>query len=61
METWEQIVLAGAALLMLFFIYPGVRASLQKSRQAQEKHWGTVIVLFVVLVGFVVLLIKLVQ
>ncbi|MGB5396451.1 MAG: hypothetical protein WBN96_04830 [Gammaproteobacteria bacterium] len=61
MEFWEQALLAITALVMIYLLYPGVRASLEKSRQAQEKHWGTVILLALGLVGFVLLLISLVR
>ena len=61
MALWEKILLAVTALVMIYLLYPGVRASLDKSRQAQEKHWGTVALLALALVGFVLLLIQMVR
>jgi hypothetical protein len=36
---------------------PGIKATIERSKNAEEKHWGTVALLAVVLVAFVVLLI----
>jgi uncharacterized membrane protein len=61
MELWEQIVLGAAGLLILFLFTPGIKASIQRSKQAEQKHWGTVILLTVILIAFVMLLISSVQ
>ena len=61
MAFWEQALLAITALVMIILLYPGVRASMEKSRQAQETHWGTVALLALALVGFVLLLMSLVR
>ena len=57
MELWEQLVLGALAILVLFLFRPGIRATIEKSRNAEEKHWGTLALLAVVLVAFVVFLI----
>ncbi len=57
MELWEQIALGAVALLVLFMFRPGIKATIERSKNAEEKHWGTVALLAVVLVAFVVLLI----
>jgi len=57
MDNWMQILWAIGGILLLFMILPGVKASMQKSREAEEKHWGTVILLAAVLIGFVMLLV----
>ena len=57
MELWEQLVLGALAVLVLFLFRPGIKATIERSRQAEEKHWGTVIMLAAVLVAFVVFLI----
>ena len=57
MELWEQIALGAVALLVLFMFGPGIKATIERSKNAEEKHWGTVALLAVVLVAFVVLLI----
>jgi hypothetical protein len=57
MELWEQIALGAVALLVLFMFGPGIKTTIERSKNAEEKHWGTIALLAVVLVGFVVLLI----
>ena len=57
MELWEQIALGAVALLVLFMFRPGIKAIIERSKNAEEKHWGTVALLAVVLVAFVILLI----
>jgi hypothetical protein len=57
MELWEQIALGALALLVLFLFRPGVKATIERSKNAEEKHWGTLALLAVVLIAFVVFLI----
>jgi Na+/melibiose symporter-like transporter len=61
MQLWEQVVVGAIGLLMLFLFLPGVRNAIAQSKQAQQKHWGTVIMLSAIVVLFVLLLISLVQ
>jgi hypothetical protein len=61
MELWQQLLAAAAVLLLLFFIAPGIKPALEKSKNAEEKHWGTVLLLTVVLIAFVLLMIYSVQ
>ncbi len=61
MELWEQILLGALAILIIFLFRPGIKATIEKSKNAEEKHWGTVIVLAIVLIAFVLLLISSVQ
>ena len=57
MELWEQIALGALAVLVLFLFRPGIKATIERSKNAEEKHWGTLALLAVVLVAFVVFLI----
>jgi len=57
MELWEQIALGALALLVLFMFRPGIKATIERSKNAEEKHWGTIALLAVVLIAFVVLMI----
>ncbi len=57
MELWEQIVLGALAVLVLFMFRPGIKATIERSKNAEEKHWGTIALLAVVLIAFVVLMI----
>jgi len=58
MELWEQLVLGALAILVLFLFRPGIKATIERSKNAEEKHWGTVALLAVVLIAFVILLIS---
>jgi hypothetical protein len=61
MELWEQLALGALAILVLFLFGPGIKATMERSKNAEEKHWSTVVLLAVVLVAFVMLLIWSVQ
>ena len=61
MALWEQLLAAALSLLVLFMFFPGIKATMEKSKNAKEKHWGTVALLALVLIGFVLLLIYTVQ
>lgn len=60
MAMWEKILYAGVLVAMIVMFYPSMLAAMEKSKQAQVKHWGTVLLLAVALIGFVMLLISLV-
>jgi len=57
MELWEQLVLGALAILVLFLFRPGIKATMERSKNAEEKHWGTLALLAVVLIAFVAFLI----
>jgi hypothetical protein len=61
MELWEQLLAGALGLLVLFMFFPGIKATMEKSKNAEEKHWGTLILLTIVLIAFVLLLISSVQ
>ena len=61
MELWEKILVGALGVLILFMFSPGIKVALQKSKDAQEKHWGTLALLAAILVVFVILLISLAQ
>ena len=61
MELWEQLLAGAIALLVLFFFFPGIKATMEKSRNAEEKHWGTLVLIAIVLIAFILLLISSVQ
>ena len=58
MALWEQLLAGALGLLILFMFFPGIKATMEKSKNAEEKHWGTLLLLTAVLVGFVILLIS---
>ena len=56
METWEQILLGAFAVLLIFIFRPGIKAALERSREA-EKDWKGALVPIGLVVLCVVLLI----
>ncbi len=61
MGTWTQILSVVFLVAMLFFVWPGVKASIARSKQAEESHWGTFALIALALVGFIALLVSSVQ
>jgi len=57
MQVWEQILLGGAALLLVFFLWPGVKSAMEMSRQSENRDWLAVFVPVCLVVFFVILLI----
>lgn len=61
MELWEQLLAGAIGLLVLFMFFPGIKATMERSKNAEEKHWGTLALLAVVLIGFIMLMISSIQ
>jgi len=61
MELWQQLLAVALMLMVLFMVFPGVKRAIEKSKNTEEKHWGTVALLAVVLMAFVLLMIYSVQ
>ena len=59
LSVWEMVALGGLVLLLLFWWGPGIKATMQKSKEA-EKDWAAVLLPLAAVVGFVVLLIYMV-
>ena len=55
-STWEFILYGAAALLIIFWFRPGIKASLERSREAQA-DWPAFLVPVVLVVAFVVFLV----
>ena len=60
MSTWEMLLLGVLVVLVLFWIGPGVKATLERSRQAESRDWAGFIWPIVLVVLFVLLLIRMV-
>jgi hypothetical protein len=56
MELWEQLILGAFALLLIFWFRPGIKATMERSKQA-EKDWAGALLPIGLVVLFVVLLI----
>ena len=61
MELWMQVLAAGMGVFILYMIFPGIKSMMEKSKNAEEKHWGSVALLAIVLIAFVLLMIYSVQ
>ena len=61
MDFWQQILGLAMGLAILFFIYPNIKPAMERSKNAEEKHWGSVLLLVAVLVAFVAFLVSTVQ
>ena len=61
MALWEQLLAGALGLFVLFMFFPGIKATMEKSKNAEEKHWGTLLLLALVLVGFILLMVFSVQ
>jgi hypothetical protein len=57
MSIWEQIFVGVLALGVLFWMLPGVRQSIERSKDA-PKDWKGLLIPIVLVVGFVILLIS---
>ncbi|HUT39903.1 MAG TPA: hypothetical protein VM011_01050 [Gammaproteobacteria bacterium] len=59
-STWEMLLLGVLVLLVLFWFGPGIKATLEKSRQAESRDWVGFLLPIALVVLFVLFLIKLV-
>ncbi len=61
MDLWQQIMAAGLGIMVLFMVFPSVKGAIEKSKNAEEKHWGSVLLLAAVLIAFIMLMVYSVQ
>jgi len=59
MTTLESLMLGALVILLLFWMKPGIKASMERSRQSQA-DWGSVVVPIGLVVLFVLFLIAMV-
>ena len=57
MQVWEQVLLGVAALLLVFAFWPGVKVSMERSREAENRDWKGVLAPIGLVVVFIVVLI----
>jgi|APLak6261674355_1056100.scaffolds.fasta_scaffold00357_9 hypothetical protein len=57
--TWESLILGALALLLLFWMQPGIKAALARSKQAPS-DWPSVLLPLGLVVMFVLFLIAMV-
>ncbi len=56
MAAWEQVLLGVGALVLVFFFWPGAKAAMAKSREAENPDWKGALIPIGVVVLFIVLL-----
>ena len=61
MELWQKLLMGARVLLMIFFLLPSIKSSMERSKNAEEKHWGTVLLLAAELVACIAFLVSTVQ
>jgi hypothetical protein len=59
MSTWENLLIGALALLFVFWMSPGIKAAMVRSRQAQQ-DWGGVLIPLSLVVLLVIFLIAMV-
>jgi hypothetical protein len=60
LSTWENVLLGALALLMIFWMKPGIKAALEKSKTAKT-DWAGLLIPLVLVVLFVLFLIAMVK
>ena len=58
MALWEQILLGIMAAAILFLFWPGVKRSMEQSRE-EESDWPAVLLPLALVIGFIIVLIAL--
>lgn len=59
MTSWESLLLGALVLLVIFWMRPGIKASIKTSKQA-ESDWQGLLVPIVAVIMFVIFLIAMV-
>jgi hypothetical protein len=57
MALWEQILLGMGGMLMLFFFWPGAKAAMEQSKEAENPDWQGALIPIGIVVLFVVVLV----
>ena len=57
MAMWEQILLGIGAFIILFLFWPGAKAAIEKSKQAENPDWMGALIPIGAVIIFVILLI----
>ncbi len=60
LSTWENVLLGALALLVIFWMKPGIKASIEKSKTAQA-DWPGLLIPLALVVLFVLVLIAMVK
>lgn len=58
-DTWETIAFFALGIIVVLWFRPGIKAALERSRQARDRDWRAVLIALVAVVLLVLLLIAL--
>lgn len=57
MAGWEQVLIGMGAVVLAFLFWPGVKAAMQKSKEAENPDWQGALLPVGIVILFVILLI----
>lgn len=57
MELWEKLVIGVFALILVFWLFPGIKATMEESRNA-PKDWAGVLIPIALVVLFILFLVS---
>jgi cytochrome c oxidase assembly factor CtaG len=57
MAMWEQVLLGIGAFIILFLFWPGAKAAMQRSKEAENPDWQAALIPLGLVILFVCLLI----
>jgi Na+/melibiose symporter-like transporter len=57
MGTWEQVILGIGGFIILFLFWPGAKAAMQRSKEAENSDWKGALMPIGIVVLFVIFLI----
>lgn len=57
MADWEKIILGVGALIFIFFYLRGAQSVIEQSRKAENKDWGSVVLILGIVSIFVMVLV----
>lgn len=57
MAVWEQVLIGIAAVILVFLFWPGARAAMQKSKEAENPDWKGALLPIGIVILFVILLV----
>lgn len=61
MALWEKVLLGVGVLLIILWFRPGIKTIWKRSKEAENKDWGSLLLPIGMVVIFVVLLILMVR
>lgn len=60
LSTWENVLIGAVAILMIFWMKPGIKASLERSKAAKA-DWPGLLIPLALVVFFVMFLVAMVK